>query len=357
MASNKNIIPLASLGHIKRTDGSRPDVPGLYSDTCYHGDCSGSMSSMGRSPEDGGRHFAERYRTLGKSNAGQTNTHLTYGVFSTKYKKVFEGDPGDMTQAEIDACAIAMRPTNMTNFYDTTVAQITAQGKRIREAYSDLPLSTRRLIPLTKFASVIFAILTDGMDNESVLHNGASMRRALDRHKKEFGAQILFIAANMSAQEVGAKYGIDEEACLQMGSDQQHSQEAFRAVTNACLRQASSGAAQYRCAPPAFTPLERMTSCGANEALRHGVNRAHPVQGRQCTAPVQGTNGKFVQPRGPARAQHIGMLPPPPTLPLRRQNAMNPLPFTALAVAPLAFPQGVPYPTLPQSDDDLSDDE
>ena len=90
----------------------------------------------------------------------------------------------------------------------------------------------------------------------------------------------------MSAEDVGASYGLDEDACLQMGSDQLHSQEAFRAVTGACLREASSsGPPSYRSVPsrPTFTGLERMTSCGINEAQRYNYTSAPsaPVKGNK----------------------------------------------------------------------------
>jgi len=190
----------------------------------------------------------------------------------------------------------------MTRFYDSAIEQLAAQAKRIRASYATLSLAVRRLVPLDQYAAVVFATLTDGQDNMSNLCDGPALKRAFNRHKVEFGAKILFIAANMSAEDVGESYGIDGDACLQMGSDQLHSQEAFKAVTSACLRQASCSVPQYFSVPlrPTFTGLERMTSCGTSEAQRYGAYRTHPVQGRQCTVPVKCTKGNFVQPKAPA---------------------------------------------------------
>ena len=326
MSPKKQNKTLNCMVHVKRVADAetgvlmRPDCPGLYSDTCFLGDNSGSMCTMGRAPEDGARLFAEQYHALGVANRGQTPTHLVFAVFSNNCVEVYSGDPGNLTQKQIDRCAYSMQPTNMTRFYDSAIEQIAAQAKRIRASYTALSLETRRLVPLDQYASVVFATLTDGQDNMSTLCDGVALKRAFDRHKAEFGAKIIFIAANMSAEGVGARYGLDEDVCLQMGSDQQHSQEAFKAVTGACLREASSGAPQYRSANvpsrPTFTGLQRMTSCGVNEAQRYGAYGAHPVQGRQCTAPVKGTKGNFVQPKGSPQA------PPLAPAQLRRHHAM-----------------------------------
>ncbi len=279
---NQNKTTLSCFSHVKRSTNSkpeqikRPNCSSLYSDTCFLGDNSGSMSTMGRAPEDGARLFAEQYRDLGLANKEQTPTHLVFAVFSNTCVEVYSGDPANLTQKQIDRCAYSMRPTRMTRFYDSAIEQLTAQAKRIRDSYATLPLETRRLVPLDQYGSVVFATLTDGYDNMSTLCDEAALKRAFDRHKAEFGAKILFIAANMSAEDVGARYGLDEDVCLQMGSDQLHSQEAFKAVTGACLREASSYTVpSYRSGNiplrPTFTGLQRMTSCGANEAQRYSA--------------------------------------------------------------------------------------
>ena len=323
-SKNQNTKTLTCMGHVKRSVDpetgviKRPDCPSLYSDTCFLGDNSGSMHTMGRAPEDGARLFAEQYHALGLVNKGQPPTHLAFAVFSNTCVEVYSGDPGNLTQKQIDQCAYSMRPTNMTRFYDSAVEQIVAQAKRIRVSYGSLSLETRRLVPLDQYASVVFATLTDGQDNRSSLCDEAALKRAFDRHKTEFGAKILFIAANMSAEGVGSSYGLAGDSCLQMGTDQFHSQEAFKAVTGACLREASSsGPPSYRSVPsrPTFTSLQRMTSCGLNEAQRYSV------QGHQYTAPVKGAKGNSIQPKGSPQ-------PPSPLAHaplggrLRRQNAI-----------------------------------
>ena len=319
---NQNKTTLSCLSHVKRLADpetgviKRPVCPGLYSDTCFLGDNSGSMSSMGRSPEDGARLFAEQYHALGVANSGQTPTYLAFAVFSTTCEEVYADDPAKLTQKQIDLCAHSMRPTNLTRFYDSAIEQLAAQAKRIRASYATLSPAVRRLVPLDQYAAVVFATLTDGQDNMSNLCDGPALKRAFNRHKVEFGAKILFIAANMSAEDVGKNYGIDEDACLQMGSDQLHSQEAFKAVTSACMREASCGAPQYRSATipnrQTFTGLERMSSCSVGEAQLYG---APP----QYSAP--GTKDNSGQPD--LHLSHFGGHGLTRAGGLRRQNAMN----------------------------------
>lgn len=298
-------MTLSCLSRVKRTaGGTRPACPGEYSDTVFHGDNSGSMRSMGASPEDGGREFAKEYRDFGRRQCQQgTVSHLTYGVFSTKYQQVFSGDPADLTEEDIDRCAKAMRATNSTKFFDTAVGQIASQANRVRAAYDKQPLAVRRLVPLRDFASVVFATLTDGMDNESVLCTAADLRAAFAEHKATFGAKILFLAANMDAQAVGARYGLDAGQCLQMGSDPQYSGGAMRAVTQVALREASvSMGGGVR--PPMFGVGMRQQSCSGREYNLYTNAQAHGV-----TMPnmVPRAGGSIVSPQPSLRVN--GMMP------------------------------------------------
>ena len=308
-------VPLACLSSVKRSPNSyggkplRPEVLPMYSDTVFHGDNSWSMNSMGRAPQVGAKHFAEKYRDFGK-NSQHTKNHLTFGVFSDNYVEVFAGDPSTLTGADVMRCQQSMVPTNSTKFYDTAVSQLVAQKKRVLAEYALLPKEVKDLLPLKQFAAVVMAFLTDGEDNQSVLCDEAALKRANTRHQTQLGAKILFLAANMSAEDVGAKYGIDAEDCLQMGSDEHYAEGAMQAVTSACLRGASCPSQQADGSVPArptFSGIERQRSCGAAEALRYAPRPA-PVGGRQCTAPVKGCNGRYFQPKG----QPNGAPPPPP---------------------------------------------
>ena len=319
-AARNKLNPLSCIGHVKRgEDGKRPLVPGLYSDTVFHGDNSGSMASMGRAPEDGGREFAKQYRDFSNAN-NDSETHLTFGVFSTDYVKVFSGDPGEMTEQDVDQCARAMRPTNSTCFYDTAVGQLKAQAVRVRQKYDELPRHIKRLVPKREFASVVFATLTDGQDNMSTLCGEEDLKVAFSEHKEEFGATILFLAANMNAQEVGSRYGLDYNNCLQMGSDQTYSAGAFKAVTQVALREASSG---RQCSslepppPPMFTTCLRQQSCSQAEATSYGAQ----IPGMSGNVPRSAT-----APTNNGRIPLLRQVPPPPPVPrlFNRQGAPGP---------------------------------
>ena len=261
-------MSLSCLSHVKRSGSSiRPDAPPLYTDTVFHGDNSGSMSSMGSAPQKGAIDFGKEYKKLGEKT--DHSSHLTFGVFSTNYLKVFSGNPRDLTDGIIEQFGSAMFPTNSTCFFDTTIKQIKAQQKRVLKAYSKLPVATRNLVNLNNFASVVFTIMTDGEDNYSTKYDCRSLRSFLLEHQEKYGAKIMFIAANMSAEQVGDNYGIPKGNCLQMGSDPYYAGIAMTNLTAACVRQSSQPNSSLSPPPPAFTLVQQVSSCSYNEYTQY----------------------------------------------------------------------------------------
>lgn len=110
---------------------------------------------------------------------------------------------------------------------------------------------------------LVFAILTDGKDNRSK-HTRIEMKNVIENYQKEFGAKILFIAANMDAKSVGKDYGINKNSCLQMGSDPKFSLNAMKSVTQASIRSYSNNTNK-----PSFTSMEREKSCSSKEAFKY----------------------------------------------------------------------------------------
>lgn len=261
---------LSCMHSVKRMNNKRSNPSPLYSDTVFHGDHSGSMSSMGDSPSIGAREFVEKYKKM--SGDVDYNIHLVFGVFSNDYSEIYNGSPTHMTDEDIDNCEKAMVPTNMTNFYDTTIDQLDKQGARIERKYNELSKKTRELVPLDTFASVVFAILTDGCDNVSTTYDSKTLKEKLAHHKKKYGASILFMAANMSAIDVGNMYGLKEEECLQMGSDPHYSLGAMNSITHACIRQASGSLDNS-----VITPLMRMASCSQEENDMYSFHNTHSI--------------------------------------------------------------------------------
>ena len=287
---------LSCLSHVKRSGSTRPDASPLYSDTVFHGDNSGSMSSMGYTPSAGAIKFGKEYKKLGKGAAHAC--HLTFGVFSTLYFKVFSGNPGNLTDAIIVKFGTAMRPTNSTCFYDTTIQQLRLQRQRVRKQYAALPKKVRQLVNLRDFASVVFTIMTDGDDKMSIRHDHISLRKHLAKHQDEYGAKVMFIAANMSAEQVGDKYGIPKGNCLQMGSDPHYAGIAMTNLTRACLRSSQTPSSGSLPPPPAFTLLQQTSSCSYNEYSQYNLAPPPPSH--------------FSLPPPPS---HFSLPPPPPPPP------------------------------------------
>jgi hypothetical protein len=82
------------------------------------------------------------------------------------------------------------------------------------------------------------------------------------------------VAANMSAENIGMKYGINRENCLQMGTSYIDGKGAFESIVNCSLRYSSSSNINNR----SFTKLERSKSCNEAEALKfRGMNNIRSV--------------------------------------------------------------------------------
>lgn len=65
----------------------------------------------------------------------------------------------------------------------------------------------------------MFVITTDGMENASQRYSGEQVRAMIERQKKEFGWEFLFVGANIDAVETARHYGIDEDRAVNYNAD------------------------------------------------------------------------------------------------------------------------------------------
>lgn len=248
---------LSSINHVKRSNGLRPLPPAFKVFARFHGDASGSMVSMGDAPKEGAKNFVTQYRDFAKKHPNTTT--LDFVTFSETTKHSYSGKADNLKDLDITRCMSDMNPTYSTKLYDTTIAAITQMKTTIDHAYDSLSSETKKLISKRDF-SVVFALLTDGMDNRS-FSNREDMRQTIMDFKKNYGAECIFLAANMSAENVGMDYGFDPTSCLQMGSDPHHAENAMKSMTSACLRSSSQNSSGLK-----FTKVERQVSCGVAES-------------------------------------------------------------------------------------------
>ena len=57
----------------------------------------------------------------------------------------------------------------------------------------------------------LFIITTDGMENASHIYSSDRVKKMVERQKKEYGWEFLFLGANIDAVETAARYGIGED--------------------------------------------------------------------------------------------------------------------------------------------------
>ena len=60
----------------------------------------------------------------------------------------------------------------------------------------------------------LFVITTDGMENASHKYSAEKVRQMIERQKKKYGWEFLFIGANIDAVETARRYGIDEDKAV-----------------------------------------------------------------------------------------------------------------------------------------------
>ena len=235
----------------------------------WHGDCSGSMQSMGDAGSKEGKNFCNEWRTFAKSNP-ETETEMSFYTFSAEGKLVYRGDPATMTDHNIEKCGRAMRPSSTTCLYDTAVPQAKEFLANINAAYNALPDEVKSSMTIKQVIGSTFMLMTDGVDNMSHKY-GSNDLKNIFAQLKEVGTTVCFAAANMDAMSVGKDYGLDENTCLQMGSSEETGKTALRAMTDAAIRSATRSRDTEATdeSYEVFTQAERFQSCDPVEAAMY----------------------------------------------------------------------------------------
>ena len=63
-------------------------------------------------------------------------------------------------------------------------------------------------------ANTMFVIMTDGMENASRRYSSEQVKQMIERQKKRYGWEFLFIGANIDAVETADRYGIRRERAV-----------------------------------------------------------------------------------------------------------------------------------------------
>ena len=82
-------------------------------------------------------------------------------------------------------------------------------------------------------ANTMFVIMTDGMENASSRYSSEQVKQMIERQKKRYGWEFLFIGANIDAIETAARYGIDADRAVNYHADKEGTRVVYQSVANA----------------------------------------------------------------------------------------------------------------------------
>ena len=84
----------------------------------------------------------------------------------------------------------------------------------------------------------VFIITTDGMENASHRYSSDEVKKMVERQRKKYGWEFLFLGANIDAVETAGKYGIAPERAVRFHNDRQGVRLNYETVSRAvgCMR-------------------------------------------------------------------------------------------------------------------------
>lgn len=80
---------------------------------------------------------------------------------------------------------------------------------------------------------VMFVIITDGEENASREYSAQNINVLIERQKREFGWEFVFLGANIDAVETAAQYGISEDRAVNYLADSQGTDLNFKVMSEA----------------------------------------------------------------------------------------------------------------------------
>ena len=93
-------------------------------------------------------------------------------------------------------------------------------------------------------AHTLFVITTDGMENASRHYSSERVKQMIERQKKKYGWEFLFIGANIDAVETAARYGISEDRAVNYMADEKGTRTVFEGVSKAVVSIRDCGSIQ-----------------------------------------------------------------------------------------------------------------
>lgn len=86
----------------------------------------------------------------------------------------------------------------------------------------------------------LFVITTDGMENASRSYSGKRVKEMIERQKKKYGWEFLFLGANIDAVETAGRFGIDADRAVNYRGDREGTALNYRVLNEAICSVRSS---------------------------------------------------------------------------------------------------------------------
>ncbi|MBR4857713.1 MAG: VWA domain-containing protein [Clostridia bacterium] len=81
--------------------------------------------------------------------------------------------------------------------------------------------------------NTMFIITTDGMENASHRYTSDKVKAMIERQKKRYGWEFLFIGANIDAVETAARYGIGADRAVNYNADKEGTSIVYDSIAKA----------------------------------------------------------------------------------------------------------------------------
>ena len=79
----------------------------------------------------------------------------------------------------------------------------------------------------------LFVITTDGMENASHHYSAPQVRQMIERQKRKYGWEFIFLGANIDAVETARRFGIDSDRAVSYRSDHEGTRLNYEVISDA----------------------------------------------------------------------------------------------------------------------------
>ena len=79
----------------------------------------------------------------------------------------------------------------------------------------------------------LFVITTDGMENASHRYSAPQVKQMIERQKRKYGWEFIFLGANIDAVETARRFGIDSDRAVSYRSDHEGTRLNYEVISDA----------------------------------------------------------------------------------------------------------------------------